>query len=184
MDKRFITGVVALAVFLCAAAAYGKVTALAQPGAAEDPLVSKAYVDGQVNQLKSLIGSGGTGGGGVSAADREAIKLELLTYFETLYGEALRVAVTGSADAYEIVQARKGQAIIGRAGSQIILRSGTATAITGENSICDATAGSDLMNGMNIPKNHLLIVPLGDGRGLRCTSDVFLMIKGGYHVAE
>ena len=58
---------------------------------------------------------------------------------------------------------------------------GKATIIaTEKGGIADTTAGFDLADGNDMPSNHLLIVPLADGRGIRASSDVIVMIKGGF----
>ena len=42
--------------------------------------------------------------------------------------------------------------------------------------------GGDLQNGVACPSNHLLIVPMSDGRGVKVTEDAILMIKGSYQI--
>jgi len=44
------------------------------------------------------------------------------------------------------------------------------------------TAGVDLEQGSNVPKQHLLISSRTDGRGLKITTNSFLLIKGAYQV--
>jgi hypothetical protein len=76
-----------------------------------------------------------------------------------------------------------GKRIIGGAGTEIILRSGEAAAIGNEsNGISDLTEGLDLQTGAAVSRNHLLLVPRDDGRGLSATSDVWLMVRGPYTI--
>jgi hypothetical protein len=82
---------------------------------------------------------------------------------------------------YTVFSLSAGKTIIANKGTQIILRSGSATIISSENGgIADTTDGVDLPNGSAMPKNHLLIVPGSDERGFKTTSDAWVMISGGY----
>ena len=80
---------------------------------------------------------------------------------------------------FRVVNVPAGQAIIGEAGTEIVLRGGTATAIGGElGGLLDATAGIDTPAGAVIPPNHLIVIPRSDGRGFRAAADLVLMVKG------
>ena len=90
---------------------------------------------------------------------------------------------------YSTVQIPEGGTLVGGAGAEIILRSGEATAIghldsaSGiENGVSDVTAGTDLMTGMKVELNHLLITPRDDGRGLRADTVIWVMVRGTYTV--
>jgi len=85
---------------------------------------------------------------------------------------------------FEIVYLEKGQVLIGDKSTEIILRSGIASAVdSGMGGLADVTAGKDIKNGENIHQNHLLIVPRDDGRGVKAeNNNVVLMVKGGYTV--
>lgn len=118
----------------------------ADPGSINDPIVTKSYVDEQINLIKQQ-GIGQT----------SSIVVEKL-------------------DA--------GNIIIAHAGTELILRGGTAV-IYGENTngIPDVTGGEDLKVGSNVPKNHQLIIPRDDGRGLKITKGpAYVMIRGSYEI--
>ena len=122
------------------------------PGSAEDPVVSKSYVDAQL----------------------EALKAELSEKF---------AAPDAPGGAWDVVLVKAGKSVIGGQGTEIILRSGKATAIdNGSDGVSDLTAANDLMKGEAIADNHLLLVPRADGRGIHCTTDCWLMILGSYEV--
>ena len=139
----------------------------AVPGTAADPVVSKSYMDAQIDILKTQIsalqeqidkleGSGGSGTPSTPAASAEVPK-------------------------FEVVKVEAGKSIIGEASTEIILRSGTATAIAGASGgISDVTEGVDLSQDTAVTKNHLLIIPVDDGRGIKCTSVCYVMVKGAY----
>lgn len=156
MKKRYIRfRLGALAAAVCALAT----VVLAEPGASDDPLISKSYIENQLMpQIKQYIESrlAEVGGGGAAAV---------------------------TADKFNVVNASAGQQIICSAGTELILRMGSASVIaTEKGGIADTTDGFDLADGAFMPANHLLIVPVSDGRGVRATTDIIVMIKGGYTV--
>lgn len=152
---RFRLG--ALAAAVCALAT----VVLAEPGASDDPLISKSYIENQLmpqikQYIESRLAEVGGGSGGTAA---------------------------GTADKFNVVNASAGQQIICSAGTELILRMGSASVIaTEKGGIADTTDGFDLADGAFMPANHLLIVPVSDGRGVRATTDIIVMIKGGYTV--
>lgn len=89
----------------------------------------------------------------------------------------------GASSSYVVVQVSPGQRLLGKGGTEIILRSGEATAIdNGANGISDMTAGADLMTGQSVGLNHLLLVPKDDGRGIQAKTDLFVMVRGSYTI--
>ena len=142
----------------------------AVPGTAADPVVSKSYMDAQIDILKTQISSlqeqidnlEESGGGGTpSTPDTPATPAE--------------------APKFEVVKVEAGKSVIGSASTEIILRSGKATAIAGKSGgVSDVTEGADLAQDADVTKNHLLIIPVDDGRGIACTSVCYVMIKGDY----
>lgn len=88
-----------------------------------------------------------------------------------------------SKTSYSPISLTQGQRLIGGEGTEIILRSGEATAIdNGANGISDLTAGLDLMTGSQVGTNHLLLVPRSDGRGILATTDIWVMVRGTYTI--
>lgn len=133
--------------------------AYSEPGTESDPLISLSYLEERLDELKDYIDS--------------------------------KVASTGeqipsnpSDNSLVVVELFNGQMLIGDAGSEIILRSGSATAITSPSGgLSDVTAGTDITEGKPIPANHLLIIPRSDGRGIFVTKNsTFVMVRGGYTI--
>ena len=90
---------------------------------------------------------------------------------------------TTSGDGFKIVNLNAGQTVIAQASTEMILRMGSAQIVaTAKGGVADVTHGIDLQNGAVMPANHLLIVPLDDGRGAQMLSDGIIMIKGSYTV--
>jgi len=162
-----------------------------QPGSADDPLVTKSYVDQKIAELASRIGSGTgtTGTGNISQATIDQLKTDIgdLTKFiiDALQEiETLRGRVEALEAGYRVVEnVPAGKKIILAAGSEAILRSGSATAIEGTyGGLVDASAGADLKQGANVPLQHLLISSRSDGRGLLIKSASYLLVRGSYTI--
>lgn len=84
---------------------------------------------------------------------------------------------------FDVLHLQAGQTVTFEAGTEFILRGGSATAITGPyNGIPDVTAAADVMNGQNIGLNHLMMIPFTDGRGIRLQAESWIMVRGGYSV--
>ena len=129
---------------------------MAEPGSENDPLVSKTYIE-------------------------EILIPQLEDYVDSKVADSANNSSDGPM--FKVVDAKAGQKIICSAGCEIILRMGSATIIaTEKGGLADTTAGYDLSNGTAMPSNHLLIVPLSDGRGIKANTDIILMVKGGYTV--
>ena len=103
---------------------------------------------------------------------------------------SLRNALTGMQEVdnskYDVVYAVRGQIVRATEAGDYMLRSGTAYALVPANaggSISDYTTGTDILHGENIPLNHMLLIPRGDGRGLVVVSDeAYIMVRGGYTI--
>lgn len=128
------------------------------PGTAADPVVSKSYMDAQIAILQTQIDA-------------------LQDQVEALGGSGGQ----GEAAKFVVVKVDAGKKLIGGASTEIILRSGTATAIAGASGgVADITGGTDLSTGTSVAKNHLLLIPVDDGRGIKCTGTCYVMVKGDY----
>lgn len=93
------------------------------------------------------------------------------------------INTNSSAAKFEVVSLKKGEKMICDAGCELILRQGSATIIaTEKGGIANVTFGEDLADGTNMPANNHLIVPVGDGRGIKANSDVLVMVKGGFEI--
>ncbi|WP_054957728.1 hypothetical protein [Paenibacillus dakarensis] len=128
----------------------------AQPGTTDDPVVTKSYVDQQIQQA---LGGGTTQPGNPGTTTEDEIK---------------------------VVTLKPGKILIADAGAEFIVRSGKAIIYTQDsNGVADLTDGKDLLNGQAAPLNHLLSFPR-DGRGIKVkdgvTSNLIVMVRGGYTI--
>ncbi len=155
--KKKISKAKIVAILLCMATVFTVV--LAEPGGEDDPLISKAYID-------------------------EVLMPQIKEYVETKISQVNSGGGTAqSAESFKVVNMTAGQKMICDAGAELILRMGSANVIaTEKGGLADTTAGFDLANGTAMPSNHLLIVPLADGRGISANDDVIVMVKGGYSI--
>ena len=131
----------------------------ADPGSSDDSLISMSYVNNVlIPQMKSYVDS------------------SLANKAETEYAPMENTV-------FEIVNLSANQVIIGDDSCKFILRTGKATAVsTAKGGLADVTAGFDLTTGYDIPMNHLLIVPIGDWRGIKMQTSGIVMVCGKYSV--
>ncbi|KZS45819.1 hypothetical protein AWU65_07785 [Paenibacillus glucanolyticus] len=131
------------------------------PGTTDDPVVTKSYVDQQIQQALN----GGSGGNTNPTNPTQPSQ---------------------GADEVKNVALKPGKILIADAGTEFIVRSGNAVIYTEVSSgVADLTDGKDLLNGQAAPKNHLLSFPR-EGRGIQVkegqTSNLIVMVRGGYTI--
>lgn len=82
--------------------------------------------------------------------------------------------------AWQVAELRAGQTIDCSAGTELIVRAGTAKIVapTAQVGIPNVTAGNDLVAGTLVPHNHHLIIPRTDGRGIAAQNDIIVMYRG------
>lgn len=129
---------------------------MTEPGSKSDPLVTKSYVDDVINSLKKSL----------NLLDSDKPKASLSNL--------------------EIIKLTRDQRLIGAEGTEIILRSGHAVIIGGAGGgISDVTDGKDLTGKAVVPRNHLLIVPRDDYRGVEAQTDnVIVLVRGVYSLSD
>ncbi|AZK45893.1 hypothetical protein [Paenibacillus lentus] len=142
-----------------------------QPGTADDPVVTKSYVDQQIQQA---LKGGGSSSPSTGAADAST---------GTSGGSA---AAPSSDDDVKIVQVKPGQKLIAAAGSEFVVRAGKAVIFSeDQNGVADLTDGKDITNGGTVTNNHLLSFPR-EGRGIQHqegqTHPLTVMVRGEYSI--
>ncbi len=148
---------IALATGLWLGQSYAASNAL-DPGSAQDPLVTRTYVDQEIAKLKESLSNSGTGtgtGGGTETP-----------------GNVL-----------EIVVVPKGQQLTGYEGTEFILRSGTARAVaSAAGGLSNLTDGKNIPSGATIPLDNLILFPRSDGRGFRAVSEIIVLVRGKWSI--
>ncbi|WP_150270544.1 hypothetical protein [Paenibacillus tepidiphilus] len=142
-----------------------------QPGTADDPVVTKSYVDQQIQKALQ--------GGAIATQAPSATATPAPTK-----APAATEAPAQSSDAVDIVDVKPGQTLIAGAGAEFIVRAGKAVIYSQDvNGVADLTAGADLLNGQAAPSNHLLSFPR-EGRGIQVqegqTLGLVVMVRGSY----
>jgi hypothetical protein len=141
-------------VLLCAVT--GTVAYSSGVGTGSDPLVTKSYVDAQIEKIKTSQNTS------TSTTTQSSQSTE-----------------TG----YQTVSVPVGKKILGGDGTEIILRAGKGFVyITGKDGIADITTGQNLTAGVSVTQNHLLVVPRGDGRGIMVSEAAWFLVKGDYTI--
>jgi hypothetical protein len=139
------------------------------PGSVEDPLITKSYMDEQVNKVKAEL--------------KTELKAELKAEIKAEMGNGGGSA-TGSGAKLVVVKLETGQFLVAREGTEVIVRSGhvVGTLSPGGDGIPDLTEGVDI-KGTKIAHNHLLLFPRDDGRGIKVLQGPsYVMIRGSYEI--
>jgi len=165
---KFVTAFMLLSVMVVVASFLNNSAtgASTTPGTADDPVVTKSYVDQQIQ--KALNGGGGT--------TTPTNPTNLTTPTQPSQGS----------DEVKNVALKPGKILIADAGAEFIVRSGNAVIYTEDsNGVADLTDGKDLLNGQAAPKNHLLSFPR-EGRGIQVKegqkNGLIVMVRGGYTI--
>lgn len=161
--------VAATAVGLLAVGARAAARPAPEPGSADDPVVTRSFVEEYVTRaLQGLApGAPGTPGAVPGAPGTGA------------------VAAPPAVPTLEVVQLAPGQRLVAEGGTEIILRTGkvkVATEPTSLGGLSDLTAGRDVVNGQDVAANHLLLVPRSDGRGVVASTAAILLVRGPFAV--
>lgn len=151
-----------------------------EPGSSNDPLVTKSYVDDQIAKVKN------SETGNTSVIDEQLkVQAQLIDILKQQIEALSQEVEQGAGSTYEVVTVPKGETLLGKQGSEVIIRAGEAKVVgsTG-GGLQDMTEGTDLNDKQSAPKYHLLIIPREDGRGLYATTDLVVMVRGGYSIAQ
>lgn len=88
---------------------------------------------------------------------------------------------------YEVIEMKYGDCLFAAGPVDIMLRAGSAICIAPDaaQGISDYTEGAEIYNGENLTKNHMCLIPRGDGRGIMATAQsVYIMVRGDYSLVE
>ena len=126
-------------------------------GTSADPLITKSYLD-------------------------KVLLPELEAKFEAELSEAL--SGIENADTFAVVTLSRGQTLTGSVGCEILLRSGSAGALSENGAeIADLTAAASIFGGDSITKNHLyMIMDNGDGVVVQ-SNEAMLLVRGEYRIS-
>ena len=182
-------GIWAAALLLAAALALGAVVFAAQAySSADDPLISLSYInDVLLPQIVELIQKNNRGediGGAV-----------VTTPAETTVTEPSVEYPDGTAHTdgrYAVVQVGAGETLYASVyACEVIVRAGDTAVLSPftvkyeEQGLSDTTEGKELYNGESVPKNHTILIPRDDGRGVSVgEGGAWLMVRGDYRLEK
>lgn len=180
--------------------------ASSQLGSADDPVVTKSYVDQQIQKAlggnlntgtsnsstgsstnnNSNTSSGTKNNTGSSTSTSSSSSNSTSSNAGSTTGSTANSTSASAIAKIDVVELRPGKTLIAKAGTQIIVRHGNATVYSdGTNGIVDVTDGTDLAGNQAIANNHLLLFPR-DGRGVMVTANqtanATLMVIGSYDI--
>ncbi len=92
-----------------------------------------------------------------------------------------------SSAVFEVVELTWGDALYAVTACEIQLRAGEAFCIAPDptQGLADITTGDEVYHGQSLVKNHMLLIPRGDGRGIMANSQsVFIMVRGEYKIVK
>ncbi len=146
----------------------------------DDPLITLSYLDYRLDEFSTEVDENISN----QSIIVETLENKILEQEKTITSLEEKINnLKVSSSTLEVVELSENQKIILEAGSEIILRAGTAYAITSEQGgLSDVTSGVDIQQDESIPRNHQLIIPRSDGRGLYVDSYAIFMVTGVYEI--
>lgn len=131
----------------------------ATAGGADDPLVTKSYLDGPfMEQVQSLVDQ---------AMDERKAELE----------EA------AGQNVFKVVTLSQGQVLEGDVGCEVMLRIGTAACGTTDSvGLIDTTSGTNLGNGGALVTNHLYMITISTRTVTATSGTVKVLARGPYTI--
>ncbi|ALP37237.1 hypothetical protein ASL14_14645 [Paenibacillus sp. IHB B 3084] len=155
-----------------------------QPGTADDPVVTKSYVDQKIAQ--ALKGGTTTNTSSSKTTSSAASSTTNTTSNATTSGASSpgKVPTAEQTEELKVVDVKPGQKLIAKAGSEFILRNGYAVVYSMDASgAIDITSGTEIVHNQAVEKNHLLSFPR-EGRGIQVKEGqkfgLVVMVRGGY----
>lgn len=174
MKTKKITAAVAAIIMVCALG----IAAMAYDSSA-DPIISLSYItDIFKPQILREVDS---------RIDNAVSKLSATTTQPADNTPAPDTSVTTAPTGYVVIELTAGDAVYASDACDIMLRAGQAVCIAPDanQGIADYTDAVEIYNGQALTKNHMCLIPRGDGRGVRAVSEsVFIMIRGDYVVVS
>lgn len=157
-----------------------------QPGTADDPVVTKSYVDQKIAQaIKGETPASSTTSTTTNTATPTTSAASNVTKSGASSIDKASTAV-GQNEELKVVDVKPGQKLIAKAGSEFILRNGYAVVYSMDASgAVDITSGTEIIHNQAVEKNHLLSFPR-EGRGIQVKEGqkfgLVVMVRGGYTV--
>ena len=152
------------------------------PGSDDDPLITSGYLEKKVQELTASMQS-------LNKALEISLNQKIeqtnssITVLDKKIENISKQEEQDSSNSFAAVTLPTGKELVCEASTELILRSGKAKAVSKNAAgLSDVTSGGDVRSGALISKDHLLIVPRTDGRGIIAVSSSIVMVRGKYTV--
>jgi hypothetical protein len=157
-----------------------------QPGTADDPVVTKSYVDQKIAQAIKGGGTASSTSSKTTSSTAPATNTTISNTTSSGTSNAAKSSTVEQTEALKVVDVKPGQKLIAKAGSEFILRNGYAVVYSMDASgAIDITSGTEIVHNQAVEKNHLLSFPR-EGRGIQVKEGqkfgLVVMVRGGYTV--
>ena len=162
--KKWKIALAAVCVCFLFSAAYA-----ATAGSADDPLVTKSYLDGPfLGQVQSLV---------------DQIVDERKAELEQALEDALGVVGQNAGNVFTVVTLSQGQVLEGDVGCEVMLRIGSAVCGTTDSvGLIDTTDGTNLGNGRALVTNHLYMITISTRTVTATSGTVKVLVRGPYTI--
>ncbi len=158
-----------------------------EPGSEGDPVVSQSYVDSKISGITAKLDAANSTISDLTKKLSEAeTKISKLTSENEQMSKQLK-ELDPESFKFQPLELKAGQKLLTGASTEIVLRSGSAKAISGTyGGLSDITAAqsADLTTGAQIALNHLLLSSRDDGRGITAEKGCWLIVKGAYKITD
>lgn len=189
-SKKFKIAVLIAIVLVTASLVY--IVIAANPGEEDNPLITLSYLNNVfkpdidkkiLNNVKSEVDKK------VDISANEQIKKIIDEEISNRIISPEEISI----QTYHPIEVPEGKTILGYAGTEIILRAGSAVSVAGKDEngneilsqgLSNITTGIDALPGEKIERNQNYIVPRRDGRGISVTSYSCIMIRGKYDIVD
>lgn len=142
-------------------------------------IYDSTYIDKLVIDIKNLIQSSNQELKNQIAATPAQTELE-----QKLSDTQKELATLKESMVFKIIKLPAGKTLVGNESTEIIVRSRNSVvayvANTASGGVSNLISGKDIVNGVIIPDNQLILIPKADGRGITAKKDAYLMVKGTY----
>ena len=91
--------------------------------------------------------------------------------------------ISAGSSFFDVYEISSGQRLLLGAGTEVVVRTGDASAIVGElGGVVNLITGVNYNAGEGVARNNLLLSSRNDGRGLRFNADSYVLIKGAFEI--
>lgn len=143
----------------------------ADPGSSSDPLITLSYFNQKIDDLKEEL--------------TKLINEDDDKKSDEKDEENTQKEIDTSAFIFKIENLKAGSTLKCGEGTEFIIRTGEMTALaSASGGLSDVTTGENIDGDKIVPKNHHIVIPRNDGRGLKVTTGGAIMIKGEYEIIE